>query len=84
MAFYIDKHLDYICMFYQQEKIKNSSITISEIASTLRNNQLNGLIKIYIWFIKIYTQTLDFTFDFFQTETKPIFSLTETRLYQLG
>ncbi|CAG8838172.1 18802_t:CDS:1, partial [Racocetra persica] len=41
MAFYVDEHLDHIRIFYLQEEIKNSSTTISEIATTFENNQLN-------------------------------------------
>ncbi|CAG8592281.1 2344_t:CDS:2, partial [Scutellospora calospora] len=82
-AFYINEHLDYIYIFYQQEAIKNPSASVNEIASTFRNIQSNSFIRIFLKFITINAQFLVSTLDFFQTEKEPVFPFIETCLNQL-
>ena len=84
MVLYTKEYINYWPHFFESELQENPDNTTSlYIHNTLQNEQQIGIIRIYIYFISIFSQEFIQTLDFFQQKNQPVFPYIETRLQHL-
>lgn len=82
-AFYVSDYLEYILGFYLEEKQYEKNDSVETINNIFENSNNNGLVEIYLVFLKSYGSEFINHLDFFQKESDPIFPLIEGRIEQL-
>lgn len=83
MAFYVSDYLDYIRGFYHEEQELETSEAIDNIMSIFSNNNTNGLVELYLIFIRYHAPQFISHIEFFQKECDPVFPFIEGRIQQL-
>jgi hypothetical protein len=85
MVLYTKEYINYWPHFFESELQENlDNTTLLDIHNTLQNEQQMGIIRIYIYFISIFSQEFIQTLDFFQQKNQPVFPYIETRLQHLA
>lgn len=83
MAIYVCDYLEFIRGFYCEEEKSKSNESIKNIMSIFNDRNMNGLVEIYLTFIRYHSRQFLLDTEFFQKERDPIFPLIEARIQQL-